>query len=264
MKEELNREAEKPVMKEKTAPAEQSPAMEAAQNQATDEKQKLSGKQGSSGTGLDLDDFIPSVQKNNADQSKTEGGIMLDVIISNLYATFQQQMQKRVAAQKAAQERNTLDNNGDKPRITPEEFKCLMEKLQKEGVNLEQLHKNGDMDRLLQGRITKEVYSRTPEGSWIEREGPLFIGSDKQIHQTLIKRENVLEKDLTAKQNARLQKEGEVLKGDTLIRRNPKTRRVQRIPASQAARQRHKKQISKKVQQNRQHKPRQKTMKRGL
>lgn len=189
---------------------------------------------------------------------------MLDVIISNLYATFQQQMQKRVAAQKAAQERNTLDNNGDKPRITPEEFKCLMEKLQKEGVNLEQLHKNGDMDRLLQGRITKEVYSRTPEGSWIEREGPLFIGSDKQIHQTLIKRENVLEKDLTAKQNARLQKEGEVLKGDTLIRRNPKTRRVQRIPASQAARQRHKKQISKKVQQNRQHKPRQKTMKRGL
>lgn len=243
--------------------------MEAAQNQAMDEKQKLSGKdtrqtQGASGTGLDLDDFIPFVQKNNADQSKTEGGIMLDVIISDLYATFQQQMQKRVAAQKAAQEKNTLDNNGDKPSITPEEFKCLMEKLQKEGVNLEQLHKNGDMDRLLQGRITKEVYSRTPEGSWIEREGPLFIGSDKQIHQTLIKRENVMEKDLTVEQNARLQKEGEVLKGDTLIRRNPKTRRVQRIPASQAARQRHKKQISKKVQQKQKHKPRQKTMKRGL
>ena len=57
-----------------------------------------------------------------------------------------------------------------------------------------------------------------------------------------------MEKDLTAKQNEQLRKDGEVLKGDTLIKRNPKTKRVQRIPASQAARQRHQKQISRKPQ----------------
>ena len=202
--------------------------------------------------------IIPTVQKPHVDQNKTEGGVLLDAIISNAYAAYQRRKQKQEAAQKEV----PGNNPGDK--ISPEGFKQLMEQLQKEGVNLDQLHKNGDMDRLLQGRITKEIYSRTPVGSWVERSGPLFIGSDNQIHQTLIKQDNVMEKDLTAQQNAQLKKDGELLKGNTLIKRDPKTRRVQRIPASQAARQRHKKQISKKVQVKGVKAKKKTMMKRGL
>lgn len=115
------------------------------------------------------------MQKPQVDPNKTEGGILLDTIISNAYAAYQRRKQKREAAQKEV----PGNNKGDK--ISPDEFKRLMEKLQKEGVNLEQLHKNEDMDRLLQGRMTKEVYTRTPVGSWVERSGPLFIGNDNQI-----------------------------------------------------------------------------------
>lgn len=181
--------------------------------------------------------LIPTVQKPHVDQNKTEGGVLLDAIISNAYAAYQRRKQKREAVQK-----EVSDNTpGDK--IPPEAFKKLMEQLQKEGVNLDQLHKNGDMERLLDGRMTKDVYSRTPVGSWVERSGPLFIGNDNQIHQAFIKQDNVMEKDLTAKQNEQLRKDGEVLKGDILIKRNPKTKRVQRIPANHAAKQRHQNQM---------------------
>ncbi|MCM1168579.1 MAG: DUF4099 domain-containing protein [Bacteroides sp.] len=198
--------------------------------------------------------IMPTVNKPQIDPNKTEGGVLLDTIISNLYSAYQRRKQKRESI--AANEK--IGEQGKEP-INPEEFKKLMQMLEKEGVNLEQLHKNGDMDRLLQGRITKEVYTRTPEGSWLPRSGALFIGGDNQIHQALIRQEKAMEKDLTAKENEQLRKEGEVLKGDTLIKRNPKTNRVQRIPASKAARQRSQKQVNKRTVA-----PKKKMVKRGL
>ncbi len=236
MKEEQKIEAVEPAapeqMQEQTAVEGQAQEREAADVAIGQKTSKVGLKES----------VIPTVQKPQVDPNKTEGGILLDTIISNAYAAYQRRKQKREAAQKE------VPGNAPGDKISPEAFKQLMDQLQKEGINLDQLHKSGDMDRLLQGRMTKEVYTRTPVGSWVERRGPLFIGNDNQIHQTLIKQDNVMEKDLTAKQNAQLRKEGEVLKGDTLIKRNPKTRRVQRIPASQAAKQRHQKQISRKVQ----------------
>lgn len=216
-------------------------AVEQTQEQAPEEGQAQEAADMAEGketpkAGL-KESIIPTVQKPHADPNKTEGGILLDTIISNAYAAYQHRKQKREVAQK-----EVSDNTpGDK--IPPEAFKKLMEQLQKEGVNLDQLHKNGDMERLLGGRMTKEVYSRTPVGSWVERSGPLFIGNDNQIHQAFIKQDNVMEKDLTAKQNEQLRKDGEVLKGDILIKRNPKTKRVQRIPANHAAKQRHQNQM---------------------
>lgn len=248
------------MKEEQTTPNVEQSVTEQTQEQTPMEGQaqeELAQKTPKSGL-KEKESVIPTVQKPQVDPNKTEGGIMLDAIISNAYAAYQRRKQKREAAQKEV----PGNNKGDK--ISPDEFKRLMERLQKEGVNLEQLHKNGDMDRLLQGRMTKEVYTRTPVGSWVERSGPLFIGNDNQIHQTLIKQDNVMEKDLTAKQNERLKKDGELLKGDTLIKRDPKTKRVQRIPASQAARQRHKKQISRKVQAKGVKAKKKTMMKRGL
>lgn len=195
--------------------------------------------------------IIPTVQKPQVDPNKTEGGVLLDTILSNVYAAYQRR--KQVQKEQAQDKFNNPDKN-----ISAEDFKQLMRQLEQEGVDLNKLHKNGDMDRLLQGRMTKELYTRTPQGSWIERSGALFIGDDKQIHQALIKQDSSMEKDLTATQNEQLKKKGELLKGDTLIKRNPKTKRVQRIPASQAARKRHQQQISRK------HHPVKKMMKRGI
>ena len=240
MKEEQKTEAVEPAAEQTQ---EQAPLEgQAQEHEAADVATAAGQKTPKAGLKESIESIIPTVQKPHVDQNKTEGGVLLDAIISNAYAAYQRRKQKREAVQKE------MPGNTPGDKISPEAFKQLMEQLQKEGVNLDQLHKNGDMDRLLQGRITKEIYSRTPVGSWVERSGPLFIGNDNQIHQTLIKQDNVMEKDLTAKQNAQLKKDGEVLKGDTLIKRDPKTKRVQRIPASQAARQRHQKQISRKIQ----------------
>ncbi|MBD5397171.1 hypothetical protein HDR62_03400 [bacterium] len=201
--------------------------------------------------------IIPTVQKPQIDPNKTEGGVLLDTIITNAHAAYQRRKQQK----QRKQEQDKFPEKGSK--IGAEEFKQLMYQLGKEGVDLAALHKNGDMDRLLQGRITKEVYTRTPAGSWLERSGALFLGEDNKIHQTLIKQDRVMEKDLTAKQNEQLRTEGEVLKGDTLIKRNPKTRRVQRIPASQEAKQRHQQKTQQQLRNRRTVAPKKKMVKRG-
>lgn len=205
----------------------------------------------------DKDSIIPTVQKTQVDPNKTEGGVILDTIITNVHAAYQRRKQQK----QRKQEQDKFPEKGSK--IGAEEFKQLMYQLGQEGVDLAALHKNGDMDRLLQGRMTKEVYARTPAGSWLERSGPLFLGEDNKIHQTLIKQDRVMEKDLTAKQNEQLRTEGEVLKGDTLIKRNPKTRRVQRIPASQAAKQRHRQKTQQQLKNRRGVAPKKKMVKRG-
>ncbi len=260
-------------MNEEQKPTTLEPAAEQTQEQAPMEEQSQAQEQDVAGQaedkikakkGLSFNDgesIIPTVQKTQVDPNKTEGGVLLDAIISNVYAAFQRRQQRKKQRQ---QEDKSINPEGRK--ISADEFTQLMRQLEKEGVDLVKLHQSGDMDRLLQGHLTKEVYTRTPQGSWLERSGALFIGSDNQIHQTLIKQDRVMEKDLTAKENEQLRTEGEVLKGDTLIKRNPKTNRVVRIPASPEAKQRQQKPGGQQIKNRRAHAvaPKKKMVKRGL
>lgn len=206
-------------------------AKRAARQEAKEAKQSV-------GSGDGGGYIAPHTQVGRPDPNKTEGGVAIDVMVTNLmtrWRAYRDECRRRKSQQGALsgkegvpQEQTMID--WTKERLTP-----FLQDLATRGVDLTALYRTGDADRLIAGKMTANNYTLQEPGRR-PRDGQLFL-HDGKIHCAMtMSKESVLKAfsryHLTDEQIDRLDAQGYVATDTDLVQYNTTSKRLRATPLS--------------------------------
>lgn len=203
----------------------------------------------------------PHTSVPRPDPNKTEGGIALDAMISNLlnkYNAYRDERRRRKVQEADIKDKNFMEHmqnqvNGPSPRVpgpsspgpspeTPvaglpvDRFRETLRVMVKRGIDLNGLYTSGDMERLFYGRVTNGCYTlHSEDKKRLSRTGQLFLSEDGKVHCAPKKNEESLVKTekrekLTEEQKEKLRNGEPIRTEKNLLYMNPKTLRVRNVP----------------------------------
>lgn len=205
-------------------------AKRAARQEAKDAKQSV-------GSGDGGGYIAPHTQVGRPDPNKTEGGVAIDVMVTNLitrWRAYRDECRRRKFQQGAFSGKEGVPMEASQMTDwTKEKLTPFLQGLAAQGVDLTALYRTGDADRLIAGKMTANNYTLHEPGKR-PRDGQLFL-HDGKIHCAMtMSQESVLKAfsqyHLTDDQIARLDSQGYVVTDADLIQYNTASKRLRSTP----------------------------------
>ncbi len=204
-------------------------AKKAARREAKEAKQSV-------GSGDGGGYIAPHTQVGRPDPNKTEGGVAIDVMVTNLitrWRAYRDECRRRKFQQGALSGKEGVPTEQTMTDWTKEKLTPFLQGLAAQGVDLTALYRTGDADRLIAGKMTANNYTLHEPGKR-PRDGQLFL-HDGKIHCAMtMSQASVLKAfnqyHLTDEQIARLDTQGYVATDTDLIQYNTTSKRLRSTP----------------------------------